>query len=71
MGAAYLSQKMHECDGDVFLTLQSYNMDPQELLPNPARFRFKESLKDHYGDTWYLELAKANLYDPYGRGWKL
>ena len=70
-GAAYLSQKMHECDGDIFLTLQSYNMgSPRVITQIPPGSGLTKSLKDHYGDTWYLELAKANLYDPYGRGWE-
>jgi len=70
-GAAYLSQKMHECDGDIFLALQSYNMgSPKVITQIPPGSGLKESLKDHYGDTWYLELAKANLYNPYGRGWE-
>ena len=70
-GAAYFSQKMHECDGDIFLALQSYNMgSPKVITQIPPGSGLKESLKDHYGDTWYLELAKANLYDPNGRGWE-
>lgn len=70
-GAAYFSQKMHECDGDIFLALQSYNMgSPKVITQIPPGSDLTKSLKDHYGDTWYLELAKADFNDPYGRGWE-